>query len=205
MRRRNVLGLFGCAAAWPLVARAEQSEGMRRVGILLPSSSDDLQYQDWLVAFEQTLQQSGWTNDQNVRIDVRWTTTNEAKIRQNASDLLALAPDVVLAHGISTVAPLHQLTRTVPIVFVVVAEPIAAGFVDTLARPGGNATGFMTEEYGIAGKRLELLKQVAPNVTRIAVLFDSNNSASVGEFSVVQEMAPSLGVEATRIDMSHTS
>jgi putative ABC transport system substrate-binding protein len=203
MRRRDFLTFLGnAAAAWPLDAQAQQARDMRRVGILLPADSTDTQYQAWLSACLQTMQQSGWTADRNVKIDVRWTTTNETEIHQQASELVGLTPDVILAHGISTVAPLHQMTRTIPIVFVVVAEPIAAGFVHSLARPGGNATGFMTEEYGIAGKRLELLKQVAPDVKRAAVLLDPTNSASVGELAVIQAAAPEQGVEVTPIGMS---
>src|SRR5436853_873331 len=146
---------------------------MRRVGLLLPAPSDDAVFQTWVGAFLQGLALSGWTIGRNGRIDTRWATANAAEIRRHAAELVALAPDVILAHGASTVAPLLQATRTVPIVFPVVGDPVGAGFVDSLARPGGNATGFMNFEYSISGKWLELLKQIAPNVTRAVILRDA--------------------------------
>ena len=145
---------------------------MRRIGVLLPATADDPEFQARVGAFLQGLAQLGWTIGRNVRIDTRWATTNAAEIRRHAAELAALAPDVILAHGASTVGPLLQATRTVPIVFPVVADPVGAGFVDSLARPGGNATGFMTYEFSMGGKWLELLKQIAPSVTRVAVLRD---------------------------------
>src|SRR5438132_885566 len=154
----------------PLGARAQQSERMRRIGILLPAAADDLQFQAWVGAFLQGLALLGWTIGRNVRIDTRWATANAAEIRRQAADLAVLAPDVILAHGASTVGPLLQATRTVPIVFPVAVDPVGAGFVNSLARPGGNATGFMTTEYSVGGKWLELLKEFAPGVTRAAVL-----------------------------------
>ena len=144
MRRREFITLLGGAAAWPLAARAQQPERMRRIGILLPAAADDAEFQAWVGAFLQALALLGWTIGRNVRIDTRWATANAAEIRRHAAELVALAPDVILAHGASTVGPLLQATRTVPIVFPVVGDPVGAGFVDSLARPGGNATGFMT-------------------------------------------------------------
>ena len=172
MRRREFLGVLGGAAAWPLAARAQQPERMRRIGVLLPAAADDAEFQARVGAFLQALALLGWTIGRNVRIDTRWATANAAEIRRHAAELAALAPDVILAHGASTVGPLLQATRTVPIVFPVVVDPVGAGFVDSLARPGGNATGFMRFEYSMGGKWLELLKQIAPGVTRAAVLRD---------------------------------
>jgi len=170
--------LGGAAAAWPLAARAQQGERMRRVGILLPAAADDAGFQAWFGAFLQALALLGWTIGRNVRIDTRWATANAAEIRRHAAELVALAPDVILATGTSTVGPLLQATRTVPIVFPVIGDPVGAGFVDSLARPGGNATGFMSYEYRLSGKWLELLKQIAPGVTRVAVLRDAAVSSA---------------------------
>src|SRR4249919_445492 len=161
MRRRDfIAGLSVTAVAWPLAARAQQPERMRRIGILLATTADDVEFQAWVGAFLQALALLGWTIGRNVRIDTRWATANAGEIRRHAAELAALAPDVILAHGASTVGALLQATRTVPIVFPVVADPVGAGFIDNLARPGGNATGFMTAEYSMGGKRLELLKQI---------------------------------------------
>src|SRR5229473_953409 len=159
MKRREFISLLGgAAAAWPLAARA-QGERMRRIGVLLPVAADDPEFQARVGAFLQALALLGWTIGRNVRIDIRWATANAADIRRHAAELAALAPDVILAHGASSVGPLLQATRTVPIVFPVAADPVAAGLVDSLARPGGNATGFISGEYSMGGKRLELLKQ----------------------------------------------
>jgi putative tryptophan/tyrosine transport system substrate-binding protein len=173
LKRREFITLLGGAAAWPLAARAQQGERMRRVGVLLPATADDAEFQARVGAFLQGLQQSGWSIGRNVRIDTRWATANAADIRRHAAELAALAPDVILAHGTSTVGPLLQATRTVPIVFPVVTDPVGAGYVDSLARPGGNVTGFMNSEYGMSAKWLELLKEIAPGVTRAAVLRDT--------------------------------
>src|SRR5712671_3023032 len=160
MRRREFLGVLGAAATvWPLAARAQERERMRRIGVLLPATADDPEFQARVGAFLQGLALLGWTIGRNVRIDIRWATANAADIRRHAAELAALAPDVILAHGASSVGPLLQATRTVPIVFPVISDPVAAGFVDSLARPGGNATGFMELEYSMGGKWLELLKQ----------------------------------------------
>jgi putative tryptophan/tyrosine transport system substrate-binding protein len=193
MKRREFITLLGgAAAAWPLAARAQQPERMRRIGILLPAASDDAEFQVCVGAFLQGLALLGWSIGRNVRIDTRWATTNAAEIRRHVAELVALAPDVILATGTSTVGPLLQATRTVPIVFPVVGDPVGAGFVDSLARPGGNATGFMTYEYSLSGKWLELLKQIAPGVTRVAVLRDAAVSVGPVQFGVIQAVAPSL-------------
>ena len=186
---------------WPLAARAQQGERMRRIGVLMPAAADDPEVQARIAAFLQGLQQLGWTIGRNVRIDTRWAAGNAADIRKYAAELVALAPDVILATGASTVGPLLQATRTVPIVFVVVPDPVGAGFVDSLARPGGNATGFMQFEYGISGKWLELLKQIAPGVTRAAVLRDPAIAAGIGQFGAIQSVAPSLGVEVSPVNV----
>jgi putative tryptophan/tyrosine transport system substrate-binding protein len=202
MRRREFIALLGGAAAWPLAARAQQPERMRRIGVLMASAADDSESQARIAGFLQGLQQLGWADGRNVRIDTRWATTNPDDIRRHAAELVALAPDVILAAtGTSTVAPLLQTTRTVPIVFVVVIDPVGAGFVASLARPGGNATGFTLFEYGMSGKWLELLKQIAPNMTRAAVLRDPTIASGIGQFAAVQAAAPSLGVELSPVDV----
>ena len=198
MKRREFITLLGGAAAvWPLAARAQQGERMRRIGIILPATADDARFQTFVGAFLQELQSSGWSIGRNVRIDTRWATANAATIRRHATELVALTPDVILAFGGSTVAPLLQATRTVPIVFAVASDPIGNGFVDSLGRPGGNATGFMSFEYAMAGKWLELLKQIAPSVTRVAVLRDAGTPSGNALFGVIQAMAPSLRLEVT--------
>ena len=180
----------GAAAAWPLTARAQQPDRMRRIGIILPATADDEEYQVRIGAFMQGLQQSGWSIGQNVRVDTRWAKGSADDIRRHATELVALAPDVILAHGASTVRPLLQATRTVPIVFPIAGDPVGAGFVDSLARPGGNATGFMTTEYSVAGKWLELLKEIAPKVTRMGVLRDASQGSGTSQFAVIAAMAP---------------
>ena len=202
MRRREFITLLGgTAAVWPLAARAQQGERMRRIGVLLPAAADDAQFQARVGAFHQGLGQLGWSIGRNVRIDIRWATANAAEIRKHAAELAALAPDVILAQGEATVGPLLQATRTVPIVFPAVVDPVAAGFVDSLARPGGNATGFMVFEYSMSGKWLELLKEIAPSVTRAAVIRDSANPAGPAQFGIIQAVAPSLRVEVTPVNM----
>jgi putative ABC transport system substrate-binding protein len=201
IKRRDFISLLGGAAAWPLAAWAQQREQMRRIGVLLPATSDDAVFQTWVGAFLQGLAVLGWTIGRNVRIDTRWATANAAEIRRHAAELAALAPDVILAHGASTVRPLLQASRTVPIVFPVASDPVGEGFVDSLARPGGNVTGFMTSEYSIAGKRLELLKQIAPSVTRAAILRDADQGSGTGEFAAIQAVAPSVRVEVSMVNM----
>ena len=201
MQRRQFIALLGGAATWPLTARAQQGERMRRIGVLLAATADDARFQTFLGAFLQELQSLGWSIGRNVQVDTRWATANAAAIRKHAAELAALEPDVILAHGSSTVAQLLQATRTVPIVFPVVADPVGAGFVDSLGRPGGNATGFMSFEYGMGGKWLELLKQIAPGVIRVAVFRDASSPSGNAQFGAIQAMAPSLRVEVTPVNM----
>jgi putative ABC transport system substrate-binding protein len=202
IRRRDLIMLFGgAAAAWPLAARAQQPERMRRIGVLMASAADDSEFQARMAAFLQGLAQLGWTDGGTVRIDTRWATTNADDLRRHAAELAALAPDVLIAAtGTATAAPLLQATRTVPIVFVVVVDPVGAGFVASMARPGGNATGFTMFEYGLSGKWLELLKQIGPGVTRAAVVRDPAIASGIGQFAAIQAVAPSLGVELSPID-----
>ena len=203
MRRREFITLLGGAATWPLVARAQQGERVRRIGLLLNIRADDPQSQARLAAFAQGLQQLGWTIGQNVLVDYRWADGNAETIRKHAAELVALAPDVILAHSSAALAPLLQVTRTVPIVFTIVADPVGAGYVEALARPGRNATGFTNFEYGIAGKWLELLKEIAPHVTRVAVLRETAIAAGPAQFGAIQGSAPSLGVELRPVDVRH--
>jgi putative tryptophan/tyrosine transport system substrate-binding protein len=201
-RRQIITLLGGAAVAWPLAARAQQPERVRRIGVLMAATADDPEYQTRMGAFQQGLALLGWTDGRNVRIDTRWATTNADDIRKHAVELAALAPDVILAGtGTTTVAPLLQVTRTVPIVFVVVIDPVGAGFVASLARPGGNATGFLMFEYGLSGKWLEVLKQIAPGVKRVAVLRDPTIASGIGQFGAIQSAAPSLGMEATPVNV----
>jgi len=200
MRRREFITLLGGAAAWPFAARAQQGEPMRRIGVLMYVGADDAEGQARLAAFTQTLKQLGWSDGRNLRIDTRWAVADD--IRRHAAELAAQAPDVLLAgNGTPTVAPLLQATRTVPIVFVTVIDPVGAGFVASLAKPGGNATGFTIYEYSMSGKWLELLKEIAPNVRRVAVLRDAAVASGTGQFGAVQIVAPSLGVELSPIDV----
>jgi putative ABC transport system substrate-binding protein len=201
MRRREFITFIGgAAAAWPLAARAQQPERVRRIGVLMYLPADDAEGQARLTAFTQALTQLGWSDGHNLRIDTRYATADD--IRRHAAELAALAPDVLVAGtGTATVAPLLQATRTVPIVFAVVIDPVGAGFVDSLARPGGNATGFTVFEYSMSGKWLELLKEIAPNVTRVAVLRDPAIASGIGQFGAVQIVAPSLGVQLSPLDV----
>ena len=201
MRRREFIAGLGSAAAWPVVARAQQPQRMRRIGVLLPAAADDVEFQARFGAFLQALALLGWTVGSNVRIEARWTTPNSADIRRHAAELVAIAPDIILAHGAAGIGALLQATRTVPIVFPVAGDPVGSGLVDSLARPGGNATGFVSSEYSLSGKWLELLKQNAPWVRRAAVLRDPSISAAIGQFAVIQSVAPSLGVEVSAINV----
>jgi putative tryptophan/tyrosine transport system substrate-binding protein len=210
MRRREFITLLGGAAAtWPLSARAQQAERVRRIGVLQGGSdrdrADDPRSQPNTAAFLQALQQLGWTDGRNVKIDYRWPTGDADKARKYAAELVALAPDVILSFGSPNMTPLLQATRTVPIVFVAVVDPVGAGFVDSLSRPGGNATGFMLFEYGLSAKWPELLKQIAPGVTRAAVLRDSAITSGIGQFAVIQYVAPSVGVEVSPVDVRDPS
>jgi ABC-type uncharacterized transport system substrate-binding protein len=201
MRRREFITLLGGAAAWPLAARAQQGERMRRIGLLLPAAADDREFQVWVAALHQGLAQLDWIIGRNLRIDTRWAGANGADINRHAAELAALAPDVIVAHGTSTVRPLLLATRTVPIVFPIAGDPVGAGLVESLARPGGNATGFMTFEYSLSGKWLELLKQIAPGTTRAAILRDPTQGAGTGLFAAIQAVAPSLRIEVTPVNM----
>ena len=202
MRRREFITLLGgTVATWPIAARAQEGERMRRIGVLMPGSSDDAEYQARMVAFRQGLQQFGWSDGRNVRIETRWAAGDANLFRKYAAELVALAPDVILAPGNTSLGLLLQATRTLPIVFATILDPVGAGFVDSLARPGGNATGFISFEYGQSAKWLELLKQIAPSLTRVAVLRDPATAAGIGQFAAIQSVAPSLGVELRPIDV----
>jgi putative ABC transport system substrate-binding protein len=196
MKRREFITLLGGAAAtWPLAARAQQPERMRRIGVLMRGSADDSDEQARLTAFLQGLQEWGWSDGNNVRIDVRWSAADSDRRRRYAAELVALSPDVILADTSAVVAALQQATQTVPIVFAGVIDPVGAGFVASLARPGGNATGFASLDYGTSGKWLELLKEIAPRVTRAAILRDPTFAAGIGQLAAIQAVAPALGVE----------
>jgi putative ABC transport system substrate-binding protein len=202
MQRREFITLLsGAAAAWSVAARAQQGERMRRIGVLMPIATDDPEGQTRIAAFQQGLQQLGWTDGRNVRIETRWSRGNATITLKYVAELVALAPDVILATGSNTMGPLLQATRAVPIVFVTVPDPVGAGFVDSLARPGGNATGFTAFEYGLSGKWLELLKEIAPGVTRAAVIRDPAITAGIGQFAAIQSMAPSIGVEVSPVNV----
>ena len=208
MKRREFITLLGSAAAFrPRGVRAQQSERMRRIGVLLAGGldADDLDMQARIGAFEDGLKQLGWINGQNVRIDVRAGAGDVDRIRGYVDELVALAPDVILTTGAAGVAPLLKATRTVPIVFTNVVDPVGAGFVDNLARPGGNATGFVNFEYGLSAKWVELLKEIAPRVTRVAVIRDPNISAGTGQFGAIQGAASSLGLELIAVNPREAS
>jgi putative ABC transport system substrate-binding protein len=199
-RRKFIAALGGAAVGWPLAAHAQQGERIRRIGALNGAAADDPIAQADNAAFVQGLQQLGWTEGRNVRIDWRWAAGNTADMRKYAMELVALAPDVILGVG-STVGPLLEATRTVPIVFAIVPDPVGSGFIDSLSRPGGNATGFLMFEYSLCGKWLELLREIGPGVTRAAVLRDAALTAGVGQFAVIQSVAPSVGVEVNPVNM----
>ena len=200
MKRREFITLLGGAAvAWPLASRAQQMRRIRRIGVLMSTTPDDVEGQARIAAFLKGLQQSGWAVSGNVRIDTRWGAGDADRIRKYAAELVALAPDVILASGGAVAGPLLQLTRTVPIVFTLTPDPVGAGFVESLARPGGNATGFTSIEYGTSGKWLELLREIAPRVTRVAVLRDPTLPAGISQFAVLESVAASLGIELSSI------
>jgi putative ABC transport system substrate-binding protein len=202
MKRRQFITLLGgVAAAWPLAARAQQPERMRRIGVLMHLAADDPEGQARIGAFLQGLQEWGWAVGRNVRIEYRWAAGDAERIRKYAEELVALVPDVILAAGGAVVAPLLQATSTVPIVFAQTPDPVGAGFVANLARPGGNATGFTIYEYGLSGKWLELLKEIAPGVTRVAVLRDAAITAGTGQWGAIQSVAPSFGVELSPVSV----
>jgi putative tryptophan/tyrosine transport system substrate-binding protein len=202
LKRREFITLLGGAATWSLAVRAQQPDRMRQIGVLMAAAPDDPEYQARIEAFQQGLAMLGWINGRNVQIDTRWATTNADDVRRHAVELAALGPDVIVAaSGTTTMAPLLQATRTVPIVFVIVIDPVGAGFVASLARPGGNATGFLMFEYGLSAKWLELLKQIAPGVTRVAVLRDPTIASGIGQFGAIQSAAPSLRVETSPVNV----
>ena len=201
IRREFITLIGGAAAAWPLGARAQQPERMRRVGVLNTLAADDGMGQARNGVFLQGLQQAGWTIGRNVQIETRWAAGDADRLRTYAAELVALAPDVILVTGNAGAAPLLQATRTVPIVFVIVPDPVGAGFVDSLARPGGNATGFTSFEYGLSAKWLELLKEIAPGVKRVGVLRDPALAAGPAQFAAIQSVAPTLGVELNPVNV----
>src|SRR5262245_22877670 len=203
MWRREFLGVLGSVTiGWPLAAGAQPSDRIRSIGLLVAGSADDPEYQARTGAFLEALKQMSWIDGRNARIDIRVTTTNADALRKHAAELAALAPDgIVSATGTTTTAPLLDVTRTVPIVFVLLIDPVGGGFVESLARPGGNATGFLMFEYGLSGKWLELLKQIAPAVTRVAVLRDPAIASGIGQFGAIQSAAPSLGLEARPVNL----
>jgi ABC-type uncharacterized transport system substrate-binding protein len=203
LKRRDFITLLGGAAAWPLVARAQQS--MRHIGVLLPFADDNPVGHARLAAFLEAFQQLGWMDGRNVRIETRWGAGDAVLTLKYARELVALNPDVVMAFTSAAVAPLRQVTHTIPIVFAVVADPVGAGYVESLAKPGGNLTGFAAQEYVLSGKSLELLKEIVPQARRVAVLRDSSIAAGPGQFGALQALAPSLGVELRPIDLHDAS
>lgn len=203
MKRREFITLLGGAAAtWPLAVQAQQPGIMRRIGVLDPGAAGDPEGQGRLTAFLQGLQELGWTEGSNVHIDIRWSAGNAANTRKYAAELVALAPDVILTSGAAGLGALLKVTRTLPIVFAIVPDPVGAGFVASLSRPGGNATGFVMFHYSLCGKWLELLKEINPGVTRVAVLRDPNITAGIGQFAVIQSAAPSLGIDVSSVNLN---
>jgi putative ABC transport system substrate-binding protein len=202
MKRRTFIAALGGAAAWPLVALGQQREPLRRVAVLMPIAADTLGAQEFYSAILNGFEQLGWTDGRNVQIEVRWAGGDEAKIRKYAEELVARSPDVILTSGSSGAEVVLKATRTIPIVFAVVPDPVGSGFVKRLSRPGENATGFMMFEYNLCGKWLELLKEIAPSVTHATVLRDPHFVAGIGQFAVIQAVAPSVGIEVSPIDLS---
>jgi putative tryptophan/tyrosine transport system substrate-binding protein len=201
MRRREFIAGMGSAAAWPLASSAQQHERKWRVGVLMTQVEDDPLVQARFRAFVLGLRQLGWTEERNVEIDVRWGAPDPERFRRDAAELVALKPDVMLAASGATMPAIMQATRTIPVVFVLVPDPVGSGFVESLARPGGNASGFTQFEFGMSGKWLELLKEIAPRVTRAAILRDPIDPAGMGQFGAIQTAAPSVGVEVRPMDV----
>jgi ABC-type uncharacterized transport system substrate-binding protein len=201
IRRREFITLLGGAAAWPVAARAQQDERVRLIGVLMNTAAENPEGQAGVAAFQQALQKLGWTDGRNVRIDTRFGANDVDRDRRYAAELVALAPDILLASGTVSVTAFQHVTRIIPIVFVQVSDPVGAAVVDTLARPGGNITGFMNFEYSLSGKWLELLKQIAPRLTRAAVVRNPANPAAIAQFSAIQALAQSLGVEVSAVNV----
>jgi len=204
MRRRDFLTLVG-GTAWPLAARAQRADRMRRIGVLMSLAADDMESQPRITAFNQGLQQLGWTEGRNVHLDVRWWADNDRDRQRYVAELVALGPDVIVVSGSTYLETLLKSSRAIPVVFVLVPDPVGSGYVESLSRPGGNATGFVMFEYGLAAKWLELLKQVAPDVKRAAILRDASISLGIGQFAVIQSVAPSLGVDVVPINLRDTT
>ncbi len=204
MRRRDFVAALGCVAAWPVASRAEAPE-QRRLAVLWNFPADDAEGQLRLTAFSQGLQQSGWAVGRNIRIDYRWNAATVDHIRKNVTELIALNPDIILVAGGRNLSFLQRENRKIPVVFVSISDPLSGGFIESFARPGGNATGFSTEEYGISGKRLQLLKEVAPKITRVGVLRDAANPAGSGQLGATLALAPTLGVTVTPISVRDTA
>jgi len=200
-RRQFISALGGATVAWPLAARAQQSEHVRLIGVLTATGANDAAQRIYLAAFRQALQKMGWIEGHNVRFDTRFAERSTANLRKYAAELVALTPDVILATSNPSLEQLLQVTRTVPIVFAIAIDPVGSGFVDSLSRPGGNATGFMMFEYSLCGKWVELLKQIEPSITRVAVLRDPTITQAIGEFAVIQSVAPSFNVEVIPVDV----
>ena len=201
IRRRELITLLGGAAAWPLAAHAQQGERMRRIGVLMPGLAADSEARALVSELLQELQRRGWTEGHNVRIDYRWAAGNLNDLRKYAAELIALAPDLLVAGAGSAITPLQQATRSTPIVFAQAVDPVGAGQIASMARPGGNATGFIQFEYGFSGKWIELLKQIAPGMTRPAILRDATAPAGIGQWAIIQAAAQSLGVEVAPISV----
>jgi putative ABC transport system substrate-binding protein len=201
MKRRTFIALLGGAAAWPLSVRAQQGDSVRRIGLLITNAATDPEAQARVSAFREALAQLGWAEGRNLRIETRWAAGGPAHTRESAAELIALAPEVILTSGASGAGPLLQATRSIPVVFVIVPDPVGAGFVDSLARPGSNATGFLMFEYGLSGKWLELLKSIAPGVKRVGVLRDPAITAGIGQWSAIQTAAPSIGVDVMPLNL----
>jgi putative tryptophan/tyrosine transport system substrate-binding protein len=201
VKRREFISLLGGAAAWPLCARAQQPDRMRRIGVLISRTADDPEYQDRMTAFLEGLHQLGWHDGRNVHIDIRRSGEDASQIRRYAMELVALAPDVIQSSGGTATGPLLQATRAIPVVFAGAVDPVGGGLVESLLRPGGNATGFMQFEYGLSGKWLQLLKEAAPRMTRAAVLRDPTTSGGIGQFAVIQSVAPTVGVDVIPVNV----
>jgi putative tryptophan/tyrosine transport system substrate-binding protein len=205
MRRREFIGLLGGAAAWPFGVWAQQTNRMRRIGVLMSIAADDMESQPRITAFKQGLQQLGWTEGRDVHIEVRWWAGNDRDRQKYVAELIALAPDIIVVSGSTYLELLLKSSNAIPIVFVPVPDPVGSGYVESMSRPGGNATGFVMFEYGLAAKWLELLKQIAPDVKRAAILRDASISLGIGQFAVIQSVAPSLGVDVVPINLRDTT